>query len=528
MPPSTPTASRRLQFFLGTLIGISLVVYVEISFAPRSIDLTTSFRHIPTWVHGPPPPWSRTDKFIPDPHVGLDAGQIARQDAVKRAMQHAWSGYESRAFGADEVAPVSGQRRHNVWGGIGVTLVDSLDTLYIMGMRDEFHRARNWVANHMNFTHLGADGTKISVFEIVIRQLGGLLSAYDLSRDAMFKQRAVELADRLLPAFKHGVFYTHFNVFTNETYLPLHMGLLADFGTLQLEMRYLSDITDNALYREMGDAFYTAVRREGSFENTGLFPVEYEPETGHFATEDTIITIGARGDSFYEYLLKVWLYSGKRTDDLFLRQLYDDAVAGMETHLLVYSTIDDVYYLKELQLPEMYSKPRQDHLLCFVPGMLALGTVGESNATKVTKHLALAKKLMHTCVSYYTRQPTGLAPDLVGFPGFDVLNSVYILRPETVESLMYMYRITNDPIYREWGWTIFEAIEKHAKTTFGYGAVWNVHNLTDAFIEDKMESFFLAETLKYHYLLQSAPSFVPLDQYVFNTEAHPLRMNRQD
>ncbi|RQM21415.1 hypothetical protein B5M09_010623, partial [Aphanomyces astaci] len=393
---------------------------------------------------------------------------------------------------------------------------------------DEFHRARNWVANHMNFTHLGADGTKISVFEIVIRQLGGLLSAYDLSRDAMFKQRAVELADRLLPAFKHGVFYTHFNVFTNETYLPLHMGLLADFGTLQLEMRYLSDITDNALYREMGDAFYTAVRREGSFENTGLFPVEYEPETGHFATEDTIITIGARGDSFYEYLLKVWLYSGKRTDDLFLRQLYDDAVAGMETHLLVYSTIDDVYYLKELQLPEMYSKPRQDHLLCFVPGMLALGTVGESNATKVTKHLALAKKLMHTCVSYYTRQPTGLAPDLVGFPGFDVLNSVYILRPETVESLMYMYRITNDPIYREWGWTIFEAIEKHAKTTFGYGAVWNVHNLTDAFIEDKMESFFLAETLKYHYLLQSAPSFVPLDQYVFNTEAHPLRMNRQD
>ncbi|RHY42241.1 hypothetical protein DYB30_001333, partial [Aphanomyces astaci] len=418
--------------------------------------------------------------------------QIARQDAVKRAMQHAWSGYESLAFGADEVAPVSGERRHNVWGGIGVTLVDSLDTLYIMGMHDEFHRARNWVAYHMNFTQLGADGTKISVFEIVIRQLGGLLSAYDLSRDAMFKQRAVELADRLLPAFKHGVFYTHFNVFTNETYLPSHM----------------------RTKRHVGDAFYTAVRREGSFENTGLFPVEYEPETGHFATEDTIITIGARGDSFYEYLLKVWLYSGKRTDDLFLRQLYDDAVAGMETHLLVYSTIDDVYYLKELQLPEMYVR------------MLALGTVGESNATKVTKHLALAKKLMHTCVSYYTRQPTGLAPDVVGFPGFDVLNSVYILRPETVESLMYMYRITHDPIYREWGWAIFEAIEKHAKTTFGYGAVWNVHNLTDAFIEDKMESFFLAETLKYHYLLQSAPSFVPLDQYVFNTEAHPLRMNR--
>ncbi|ETW05192.1 hypothetical protein H310_04185 [Aphanomyces invadans] len=392
-------------------------------------------------------------------------------------MQYAWSNYETHAFGADEIAPVSGERRENVWGGIGVTLVDSLDTLYLMDMHDEFQRARDWVALSMDFSHLGQDGNTLSVFEIVIRQLGGLLSAYDLSQDDVFKHRAVELADLLLPAFSNGVFYTHFNMHTKDTYLPHHggklRGLLADFGTLQLEMRYLSDITGNGVYRQMGEAFYTAVQREGSYKNTGLYPVEFEPEAGHFATDATMITVGARGDSFYEYLLKVWLYSGKRHEDAYLRKLYDDAVDGMEKHLLVYSEMDDVYYLQELRLPDMDANPQQDHLLCFVPGMLALGTVDEQNTTKAARHLDLAKKLMHTCTQFYLRQPSGLAPDLVEFPGWHIPNSMYKLRPETVESLMYMFRITQDPIYREWGWTIFESLEQHAKTKYGYGAVRN-------------------------------------------------------
>ncbi|RHY21743.1 hypothetical protein DYB32_009718, partial [Aphanomyces invadans] len=408
---------------------------------------------------------ARRRKFIPIPHQDLNATQISRQDAIRRAMQHAWTGYETRAFGADEVAPVSGLPRPNVWGGIGVTLVDSLDTLYIMGMQDEFERCRYWVANELDFSHLGQDGTMISVFEVIIRELGGLLSAYDLSQDDVFKHRAVELADLLLPAFDDQVFYTKFN----------------------------------------GDAFYDVIQREGSYKRTGLFPVHFEPDSGTFSRSDTFVTIGALGDSFYEYLLKVWLYSGKRSEDEFLRRLYDDAVDGMEKHLFVHSLPDDAYFLQELR-------------------MLALGTVGETDAHKVDKHLDMAKKLMHTCVSYYTRQPTGLAPDLVHFPGFDVQNSIYKLRPETVESLMYLFRITQDPIYREWGWTIFESLEQHAKTTYGYGAVRNVHDLSVSYVEDKMESFFLAETLKYHYLLQSAPSFLPLDQFVFNTEAHPFRI----
>ena len=90
-------------------------------------------------------------------------------------------------------------------------------------------------------------------------------------------------------------------------------------------------------------------------------------------------------------------------------------------------------------------------------------------------------------------------------------------RPEVIESIFYMWRFTHDPKYREWGWSIAHAIEKHCRTEAGY------HGLkAENYPKDRMESFFLAETLKYLYLLFAEDTVLPLDEYVFNTEAHPL------
>lgn len=100
-----------------------------------------------------------------------------------------------------------------------------------------------------------------------------------------------------------------------------------------------------------GDAFYAILRREGSFKNTGLFPVHFDPTHGKFNTRSSTITLGALGDSFYEYLLKVFIYSGARAEDAFLRELYDDAVRGIEEHLLVYSERDELFFLQELKVP---------------------------------------------------------------------------------------------------------------------------------------------------------------------------------
>ncbi|KOS17439.1 Endoplasmic reticulum mannosyl-oligosaccharide 1 [Escovopsis weberi] len=111
-------------------------------------------------------------------------------------------------------------------------------------------------------------------------------------------------------------------------------------------------------------------------------------------------------------------------------------------------------------------------------------------------------------------------------PGFTALDDVrYILRPEAIESVFYMYRITGDPSWQDKGWKMFEATIRATRTHYGHTAINSVFDTLPA-AKDQMESFWLAETLKYYYLLFSDPDVASLDEYVFNTEAHPLRRPR--
>jgi hypothetical protein len=171
---------------------------------------------------------------------------------------------------------------------------------------------------------------------------------------------------------------------------------------------------------------------------------------------------------------------------------------------------------------------KMDHLACFVPGMLVLGAQGDV----AERYLALAKDLSDTCVQMYAGTATGLSPELVNFrDGRDMFtndrSAHNLLRPEAVESLFYLYRRTGDEVYRRQGWAIFEAFEKHCRLPGGYAGVRDVR-VVPAVNDDTQQSFFLAETLKYLYLLFSDSATVDLEQWVFNTEAHPLRVTRRD
>ncbi|KAJ6264683.1 hypothetical protein Dda_0832 [Drechslerella dactyloides] len=104
-----------------------------------------------------------------------------------------------------------------------------------------------------------------------------------------------------------------------------------------------------------------------------------------------------------------------------------------------------------------------------------------------------------------------------------VSDSRYILRPEAIESVFYMYRITGDRAWQDKGWKMFQAVEKFTKTEIAHSAISNVLDAAGLYKTDSMESFWLAETLKYYYLLFSEPNVISLDDYVFNTEAHPLQ-----
>jgi mannosyl-oligosaccharide alpha-1,2-mannosidase len=185
------------------------------------------------------------------------------------------------------------------------------------------------------------------------------------------------------------------------------------------------------------------------------------------------------------------------------------------------STPSGYTFLAERSGSTLFNK--MDELACFAPGMLALGTEG-APPEKAEKYLTLAKELTRTCYNFYMSTPTKLAGENYQFfdgQDLQVGTPWNILRPETVESLMYMWRKTGDSKYRDWGWDIFQAFEKQSRTPTGYVGLRNVRTGEK---DDMMQSFFLAETLKYFYLLYSPSSVIPLDKWVFNTEAHPLRI----
>lgn len=125
----------------------------------------------------------------------------------------------------------------------------------------------------------------------------------------------------------------------------------------------------------------------------------------------------------------------------------------------------------------------------------------------------------------YKMQASGLSPEIVKVPSFEPAEGreFYIQRPEVVESIFIMYRVTKDPKYREWGLEIAKAIERNCKVaTGGYTSIQDISNPKGPMLRDKQESFFIAETLKYLYLLFCKEDYLSLDDWVFNTEAHPL------
>ena len=154
----------------------------------------TSFRSLPT---GRPLTIPKIQYSFPSETKESKRIREERLQTVKKSFIHAWEGYRHHAWLKDEVAPLSGEHR-NSFGGWAATLVDSLDTLWIMGLRDEFDEAVNAVAG-IDFE--SSTSTTVSVFETTIRYLGGLLSAYDLSRNGMLLRKATELGEMLYVAF---------------------------------------------------------------------------------------------------------------------------------------------------------------------------------------------------------------------------------------------------------------------------------------------------------------------------------------
>ncbi|XP_071947473.1 endoplasmic reticulum mannosyl-oligosaccharide 1,2-alpha-mannosidase-like [Antedon mediterranea] len=458
---------------------------------------------------------------IPIKHQPKYGPQNKKQEAVLAAFQHAWKAYKAYAWGHDELKPVS--KSWNEWFNLGLTLIDSLDTMILLGLKKEFLEARDWVANDMNIK----PRKDVNLFETTIRVLGGLLSAYHLSDEPVFLEKAILLGNELLPCFgsKSSIPYADVNLMTGVAKAPKWGpdSTVSEVTTIQLEFRDLSFTTGDMRYKEAVDKVSTHIHNLP--KANGLVPIFINANNGQFRARSTV-TFGARGDSYYEYLLKQWIQTSK-SETMFLDD-YLNAMNGAKEKLVRTSEPSKLTFIGELLSGERFSA-KMDHLACFLPGTLALGYKNGLDEW----HLQMAKDLIHTCYQTYARTATKLSPEISHFnmvpgtKGDDIIikpaDAHNLLRPETVESLLYMYRITGDEIYRKWGWEIFQAFEKHTKLPHGYSSIGNVQNVKDPGIRDKMESFFLGETLKYFFLLFSDDeNLISFDKYVFNTEAHPL------
>ncbi|KAJ5965800.1 hypothetical protein N7481_012514 [Penicillium waksmanii] len=408
--------------------------------------------------------------------------RIKRQRAVRNTFQHSWNGYKTYAWLRDELTPTSGGYKSSL-GGWAVTLIDSLDTLLIMDLDKEFEAALEAV-HYIDFSTPKL--ATVHIFETTIRHLGGLISAYDLTEDNLHHAQ-------------------------NQTRLP------------------------------------------------GLWPLSFDAHSLRFS--DDYFTVGGMADSTYEYLVKEYLLLGAQSDQY--REMYISAIEGIKKHLLFHGMTkgkEDILFAGNIQFDsegQEVFEYQTEHLKCFLGGMVALG----SRAFGRSDDLPIAHKLVNGCIWAYDLMPTGIMPetlyisgcrnsdrcewkeekwfrDIFGWPDgaqlptnlreatrliiqhhklqppiLEVANPKYRLRPEAIESIFIMYRITGDKSLQDTAWKIFQSIEQYTKVEYGHAALNDTRDIRTARL-DAMESFWLAETLKYFYLIFSDPKLISLDDYV--------------
>ncbi|KAL8695482.1 MAG: hypothetical protein Q9218_000060 [Villophora microphyllina] len=580
---------KRWRFTLGILgLLVGLLYWIGI-FSPTSTTTKVKDTSKSTWS------WLSKQPSV----GGVDWNE--RREKVKEAFMLSWDAYEKYAWGSDLYLPNSKKGAQMTDNGMGWIIIDALDTLMLMNLTSRLSHARDWMTTSLNYDQ----DQEVNTFETTIRMLGGLLSAHYLSTtfpymapladddqgapgEDLYLEKATDLADRLLGAFDSdsGVPYASVNLRTLkgvQSHADGGASSTAEATSLQLEFKYLASLTGEKDYWDKAEKVMKVVDDNG--KEDGLLPIFIYANDGTFRGAN--IRLGSRGDSYYEYLIKQY-HQTSYEEPIYL-DLWSQALAGVRKHLITYSKKSHFTILAE-RPDGLHSKlqAKMDHLVCFMPGTIALASTGgktvaeAKKAGKWGKHeqadLDLAIELTKTCWGMYKMTATGLAPEITFFEVDDPpkieadgpfksaeleegasaeWKDDYIIkgqdahnlqRPETVETLFYMWRITGEEKYREWGWEMFKSFVNYtqAEGDGGYTSLASVLDVPPR-LRDNMESFWLvslflphpfssslqtpvcayadnyvlqAETLKYFYLLFSPNDLLPLESIVLNTEGH--------
>ncbi|KAK9364058.1 glycoside hydrolase [Lipomyces starkeyi] len=443
------------------------------------------------------------------------------REETREAFYHGWDHYLRYGFPEDEIAPIScmgrGSDRANpnnigindVLGDYSLTLVDSLDTLAMMDDQAGFESAVKKVERFVQFDL----PSRVQVFETTIRMLGGLLSGHIYATsdslghkikgyDGSLLALAVDLANRLLPAFDTptGIPLARVNLRYGNKNENITETCTAGAASLVLEFATLSRLTGDDKYEKAArKAFFAVWDRRTTLNIVGS---AVDAVTGLWLSAYS--GIGASVDSFFEYALKSYIL----LDDESFLDVFAKSYAAIKENILDGWIYRNIHIVTGSPVTSWI-----DALAAFFPGLQVLA--GDINAA-VRSHLVY----YHIWMTY-----AGL-PERWNYAvnQGSIELGWYGLRPEFVESNYFLYRATKDPFYLHVGAQILSDIQARCRTRCGYAAL---HDVRTNELEDRMESFFLSETIKYLYLLFDVDNPLNKDgsNFVFSTEAHPLRID---
>ena len=414
-------------------------------------------------------------------------------DQVKAEFIHSWNAYKQYAWGHDALRPLS--KTYRDWYGVPLlmTPVDAYDTMILMGLRDEAAEAKRLILDSLSFDR----DIEVQSFEITIRLLGGLLTIYEMDGDPKFLELAKDLGTRLLPVFNSATGMPYRYVHLQTGAIRDSINNPAEIGTALIEFGTLSRHTGDPVFFEKANTALSELfdRRSG----IGLVGTRIDVETGEWV--NTSSHVSGAIDSYYEYLLKAALLFG----DEECRTMYDESMRAVHAHLA--DTVDGRLWYGHA---DMYSGKRTRTIFgaldAFLPAVLALD--GD---------LERAENLQESAFAMWSKH--GIEPEQYDYASDSVVSAGYPLRPEIVESAYYLYKFTGKERYKEMGEVILRDLIRYCRVDAGYAHLKDVRTKEKV---DSMESFFLAETLKYLYLLLGPEHVLDFGSVVFNTEAHPV------
>jgi mannosidase alpha-like ER degradation enhancer 2 len=421
--------------------------------------------------------------------------KVKLADEVKQEFLHAWNGYKKYAWGHDELLPLSKGYKDWYNESLLLTPMDAFGTMKIMGLNKEAKEDKDLILSKLSFDK----DISVQVFEINIRMLGGLLSAYQLDGDKRFLDLAVDLANRLMPAFDSptGMPYRYVNLKTGATSDSISNP--AEIGTLILEWGTLSKITGNNIYYQKAKrALEEVFKRRSAIGLVGTF---INVNTGEWTNTDSHIS-GAI-DSYYEYLLKGWLMFG----DEDLKYMWDVSIKAINKYLAD-NTKNGFWYGHA----DMNTGKRTATLFGALDAFFPAELILSGDTTR-------AEKLQANCYKMWMLE--GIEPEEIDYSNMKITYPNYALRPENIESAYYLYHFTGRSEYLEMGKDYFESIVRYCRNDVGYSTLKSVITKGQG---DLMHSFFLAETLKYCYLIFAPQNTIDFKMTLFNTEAHPLKV----